>query len=277
MITPDYSIVPSVIDGLDESSCRLFIKMNERLLHYIIVDGNNTVAVLKYYHIVQGGPSVGDWLDELMVVDGLLSKQWSSVKIIYTVPEAQLVPSFLQYDRCSFELAELVAGNLRRGITLTGKAEGVDIYAVYQVPPAIHRFFKEQFPAAHIVHYYDLLVLTEDQQEGVYAEFYPSELLVKIIKNGQLQLIQNYTYQTPEDAAFYLLSLYAMCDFSPEELPLQISGMIVADSAVYNELLKYFRTIEAAVAPASIALSNGFEDYPAHFFSPAFNLVLCAS
>ncbi|HJU45735.1 MAG TPA: DUF3822 family protein, partial [Chitinophagaceae bacterium] len=178
-------------------------------------------------------------------------------------------------DNNAQELSEITNGDLKKGVLLTGSSGHAEVYTLFRVPAEMHRFFQNNFASARMVHYYDLW-MQEDKKEGVQVVFYPNELLVRIIKNGQLQLLQNFTYQSPEDAAYYLLTLYAQYNFSPEELSLLVSGMIIQDSAIYEELLKYFRAIEPGAVPASLALAPGFEDYPDHFFSPLLKLAVCA-
>jgi len=277
MITPDYSIISPDMDALAASQCRLLIKVNGQFLHYIIIYNNNTVAALKYYQFAPvGEKAITEWLEELIASDDLLKREWAAVDIIYAVPENQLIPAALFDDNYARELSNITNGDLNKDVLLTGKPNGATVYSIFQVPTEMHRFFLSHFPSASNVHYYDLW-MQEDKQHGIQAVFYPNELLVKVTKEDKLQIIQNYTYQTPEDAAYYLLALYAQYDLSPEEVTLQISGMIVRDSAIYNELLKYFRNIETLVASASLILAAGFDDYPAHFFSPVLNLAVCAS
>lgn len=274
MIIPDYSIISPDPDALAASQCRLIIKVSRHFLHYII-SHNNTVTALKYYHFTPtSGKEIAEWLEELLAGDELLKKAWKEVDIIYAIPENQLIPSVLFDHSNVSDLLAIVTGDVKKETVLTGNPGGADIYSIFQVPVEMHRFFQNNFTAARFVHYYDRW-MKEEKQDGIQAIFYPNELLVRVIKEDQLQLIQNYTYQTPEDAAYYLLALYAQYDFSPDEIPLQVSGMIVRESAIYNELLKYFRTIEMPDMPVSLTLVPGFEEYPSHFFSPILKLASC--
>lgn len=274
MVTPDYSIISPDLDALAASEFRLLIEVNEQFFHYIIVYKNNTVVALKYYQ--SGGKATAEWLEEIYASDELLRRNWLSIDVIYAVPENQLVTADLIDDNSAHELLEITGGDLKKGILLTSKQDHTEIYTLFQVPSPMHRFFQNNFAAARFLHYYDVW-MQDEKQDGIKAAFYPNELFIRVIKNDQLQLIQNYAYQTPEDAAYYLLTLYAQYDLSPEGTPLHISGMIVHESAIYSELIKYFRTIETATTPSSLLLAPGFEDYPAHFFLPILKLAVCGS
>lgn len=274
MITPDYSIISPDLNALAASQCRLIIKVNRHFLHYII-SYNNTVAALKYYHFAStDGKEIAEWLEELLGGDELLKKEWREVDIVYAVPENQLIPSTLFDSNSISGLLEIAIGDVKKETVLTGNPGSTDIHSIFQVPVEMHRFFQNNFTTARFAHYYDWW-MKEEQQDGIQAIFYPNELLVRVIKEDKLQLIQNYTYQTPEDAAYYLLAIYAQYDLSPDEVSLQVSGMIVRESAIYNELLKYFRAIEMPDAPDSLTLVPGFEEYPSHFFSPMLKLAVC--
>ena len=96
-----------------------------------------------------------------------------------------------------------------------------------------------------------------------------------VYKAGELQLIQTFAYQTPEDAAYYLLLICKQFKIAQTDLVLKISGLIDAQSALYTELLKYFEHVQHEGIPAELSTAGILDEYPSHYFSPLLKMSLC--
>jgi hypothetical protein len=59
------------------------------------------------------------------------------------------------------------------------------------------------------------------------------------------------------------------------ELTVVAAGMITVDSAVYNSLMKYFLQFHFAVLPEGLVYPDAVDEYPAHYFSHIFQMLLC--
>ena len=106
---------------------------------------------------------------------------------------------------------------------------------------------------------------------------YPSHMVVALWKDEQLQLIQHYDYDTPEDVAWWLLNLNNQWELNQETLPILISGLVETQSPMYAEVKKYFMQVELDTRPVEFQYDFAFDNYPQHFFSPIFFLALCES
>lgn len=105
------------------------------------------------------------------------------------------------------------------------------------------------------------------------VQFYDSEIIVAILKNGKLQFMQSFTYQSPEDVLYYLLSLCQRLQLNIGFLAIKVSGMIDLHTPLYGQLVKYFHNVSVeTVDPGRISFDTG--DYPSHYFTPIYNLAL---
>jgi hypothetical protein len=105
--------------------------------------------------------------------------------------------------------------------------------------------------------------------------FYNNKLLVNLFKNGELQLMRSFEYETSEDVAYYLLNICEQFNVDCEKLILTISGLIDDHSTMFAELEKYFLLIQLNQRPADFKYSPAFDEYPPHFFTSIFNAALC--
>jgi hypothetical protein len=138
--------------------------------------------------------------------------------------------------------------------------------------------FNKYFPFA-IQHQQQSILVNINKEDSniLYAVMYPGHITVLLKNKGQLQLVQNFEYGTPQDAVYQLLNACKSFDVDPGEITLHLCGMIDADSGLYGELYKYFLHIRFAGLPLNFNYTAGISNYPAHYFSHLFATALCVS
>lgn len=206
----------------------------------------------------------------------LLGKYYSSVTVVIATTEVALLP-----------VNELGENNLATILnTLHGEKEETivksdftsnDLQVVYRIPASANKLIERTYINASIKHYYtaELFSLNMDGVEnGLYVNFFSRQFSVMVIKNKQLQLLNQYDYRQPEDVLFYLLTIAKEFEYNREEAPLLISGMLDENSALFADLKKYFISIQFTSVPAAISCSEGFEEYPQQYFHSLFSAAL---
>lgn len=86
-----------------------------------------------------------------------------------------------------------------------------DTVNVFSIPKTVHTALKQLFPDAVIEHHlsYFLTECVKPQPENcVYIEVRSGMMDVVVICNGGIQLINSYSYNTPEDFTYYVLNLF---------------------------------------------------------------------
>jgi hypothetical protein len=282
MVKPVYDISPEDVNSIDWQNCRLVMELNDQYFLYTVIYSGSLVVALRYYAFsINTSYPLREQLYEIVKSDEVLHKQMNEVMVIYNLPENALIPEEYFSQELSQEVVTFLHGDLRKGTLLSEKLEQEKMYNVFRIPSEIHEFFQTGFPHARFWHYFSIWsACTPTGQrsiDGVSVIFYPNNLMVAVNAGGKQQLLQSIAYQTPEDVAYHLLNIFNQFEFSQEATPLEIGGLVDVDSAVYEELLKYFQLIERIAYPSNLQLPSGFEELPKHFFSPLLNLALCVS
>jgi hypothetical protein len=101
------------------------------------------------------------------------------------------------------------------------------------------------------------------------------QFLVAVFKGTNIQLMQSYSYQTPDDVSYYLLAICNRFNISQEKVTLIVSGLLDEQSRLYQELLKYFLQVQWDRLPDSVKLDASFAAFPDHYFSPLLKMALC--
>jgi hypothetical protein len=151
---------------------------------------------------------------------------------------------------------------------------------IYSIPKDIHSLFKEKFQGSQYWHFYTLMMVSSKNEELTKGNisrmiFYNDKFVLGFFKDGMLQLLQTFTYQTPEDAAYYLLLICKQLGISQHDMVLNISGLIDSQSALYTELLKFFPEVNYEGIPEVYNTNGLLDEYPSHYFSPLLKMSLC--
>jgi hypothetical protein len=111
----------------------------------------------------------------------------------------------------------------------------------------------------------------------VYCIFNTGQLTLLLQKEGKLQAMQNFSYKTPEDAAYHLLNLCRSFETGVKDVTVHLTGMIDAASALYAELYKYFLNIFFEALPEEYEYPEKVRKHPSHYFSHLFAIAKCVS
>lgn len=281
MIRPSFDIVP--VQGSEEAirDGRVLMEIGDKMFTYAILDKDcQELIALRHYIIDNHSNSFVESLSGITSADELLREKKQDAIVIYNYPESNLIPSKLYDHSLMKPITDLVYGDLTRGMVLSEKIQAWDIYNIYRVPQDVHRFAIQQFAGGKYWHYYSLLLSSINKESlsfdgEIRLIFYTDRFIAAAFKHNQLQLIQTFNYQTPEDVAYYILSICQQLNFDVNIVVLQLSGLIDEQSALYTELLKYIQRVNCQAAPAEIETAELLESYPPHYFSPLLNLALC--
>lgn len=276
------------ITSFDQAStewrqCRLVIEMNQQYFYYVVLYGENSVVALKYYEFSPRSITEAiAFAEEIIREDQLLREAMKEYIVIYNWPENCLVPENHFNMDVSEELLKLLHGDINKGIIHSEKIHSWNTYNVYRIPLQMQEFFQRHFPNGKYWHYYTLFLesLVDDirsQKSKAILLFYPNKVIVAVFVEGLLQLIQSLEYQTSDDVVYHMLNIYQRLKLSPEEVILQVSGMIDQNSGVYQELRKYFLLVKTGTLPDGLQVSEDFKSFPEHYFSPLLKVALCVS
>jgi len=109
--------------------------------------------------------------------------------------------------------------------------------------------------------------------ECMYIQFYNAFIIVSVFRGKQLQIIQSFINEAPEDVLYILLNISENFSLNKDTVVLKISGMIDLHFTLYRNLITYFRHVEVQNIDTS-KLPPQIKEYPLHYFTPFFNLAL---
>jgi hypothetical protein len=303
MTKPVFNIAASSIDGDTIGSSLLLMEVNETSFTYIIVDETQKLLAAAYFVLPQvDGRHVADSIRDIIDAHGILQHDYKQAVVVYNFSESSLVPDSMYRNEMNRDLADLLFGNLRKGLVLSEKIDHHDLHTIYRIPAPVHAIMQQKFSAGKYWHIYTLWLSAIEKSisaegEDLFLVFAADKVLTAAFQKGKLLLMRSFAYSTPEDVVYHLLHCCDQLSISQDECLLHISGYIDEDSALYNEIRKYFLrlefdTVDGVAGSTSSAEKLEFKDgqlaeeiddretaissdYPPHYFSYLQKLALC--
>ena len=297
MTNPVFIIEGATIDAHASESALLLMEVNETSFIYVIVDENQKLLRAAYFALSPAeGRNLADAIREIVDSQEILQHDFRQSVVIYNFSETTLIPGSVYNHEANRDLIDLLFGNLKKGLVLSEKGNNSELHTLYRIPAAVHSLLQQKFSAGKYWHIYTLWLShleksVSEEPENIYLVFASDKVLAAIFKNRQLQLMQSFAYTTPEDVVYHLLHCCEQLSLSQDDCLLHISGYIDEDSALFNEIKKYFLRIEfdkveqstpvdvmEAEPATELPLTEEATpptEYPAHYFSYLQKLALC--
>lgn len=270
-----FEILP---DSIDAGNCILVCEISNESFSYTIKneEQNRYVALVVFqFATATDSSDYGNILHELIQTQPLLSGNFKRVYIVYSFAESVLIPFALYSSLENENVINLVHGDIQNDTSiLTDLVTESGVYNAYRIASPILKVFKSIFPESVNMHQYSVLLKQSlSKEDKLNIIFYPQRIVVKLNKKGRTELISSFCYNTAEDVSYILLNTCKQ--FDAENIPVELSGLIEKDSALYKEIYKYFETVNFALLPESFKYAEEIIQQPSHYFSHIFATDSC--
>lgn len=207
----------------------------------------------------------------------------ASASIYYNFKESLLVPNEFYKDEHSSSQLNTVFGIIDESFAKTDSIqmsnsmghEGI-VYNIYRVPDVIRSVFTQKFSETAESHSSSSQVQYKGDSK-IQCIIFHNLIKVILFSRDQFQMIQQFNYNSPDDVVYHLMNICVQHEISPNDISLVLSGMIDAQSNLYNELYKYFLKINFESAEKHMSLPPHISEFPDHFFTHITALAKCAS
>jgi hypothetical protein len=239
---------------------------------------SNTFISVLVYHFAKSlsKTEVATAIEDILNSAELLQKYFSKTAITWCFSETVLVPHEYFEKATRNEMLGMVYGSVKDSFIKDELILQHNLHTIYAVPTAVENSINKKFPYCLQSHQSSLLINLEgNEKDLLYCHFYTDSLTVVLRKKGQLQLIQNFEFSTPEDVVYHVLNVCRGFDVDATQTIVTVSGMIDASSNLYNELYKYVAAINFYALPVNFNYADEIKNHPAHYFSHLFATAAC--
>ncbi len=268
----------NIKSNTDTAGAHLFVFVSEYSISMAVLNREHvftTVCVYNFEHTITTADK-NRQLESILNEDSIALSFYGRTDIIWCTHESIITPqSFFTRDG-SAGMLNLVYGDAGAYIIKHELILKQHAYNIYRIKTETENSISSKFPNVMQWHQASLMVnFAADKKDLLYCNFNPGSITVMLRNKQQLQLVQTFEYNTPEDAAYYLLNVCQRFEVTAAGMIITASGMIDESSNLYKELYKYFSGIEFFELPDMFNYSEEIKNYPAHYFSHLFTTAAC--
>ena len=278
-ILPKANYSPSSLDNLLTEKCHLSVEIGLNSISYSIFDTLTlTYIVLKDFEFDSKNieKSIVK-LERIITSEFLLIKEFYSSCLSLNNLPSTLVPTPFFNDKKKENIL-----NFNQNIyddILTDKLQHIDAVNIYSAPTILTELIQKHFPSTQIKSsssiWIDQLLAQNKEDEKVYAVISDNLLELFIIKNGNLELHNNFVTGSKEDVLYYLLFVMEQLGLSTEKTELVLFGHILKSDELYQLLFNYVRYISFGKRPNNLQYANKLESIQKHQYFCLFSQLLC--
>ncbi|RYG46537.1 MAG: DUF3822 family protein [Chitinophagaceae bacterium] len=263
-----------------QSASNLLIEAGNYGVSCIWYNANPNKAVgVRMYHFQEhsSGKEIAGYLMKMLSEPEFSGKE---IFLCVNVKEAMIVPSAYFSHSSLPTMLELMYGKNSGAIytdtvEMEQSGERHICYNSYRVNEEIMESVKSYIQPGKMKHSTSLQVQNAERDTRVYGIVYHHKIKLLLFKEGALQLVQQYPYKTPADAAYILLNACHQHAMLPAEVEVKLAGIIDKDSNLFREIARYFMQVSLQEIHEEVEVDEGLKDISAHYFSHLTHLLVC--
>ena len=213
---------------------------------------------------------------------GLFDRQYKSVTCAIAHHRFTLTPSAIFDGEHKNSLLSFNHPPKNQEEVFTNSFHSLDAKNIFYIPEQVASALRKKLPNVNFIHNATSLVegilIRNKNSSGkiVFADFHSNYFEVLILDEGKLIFSNAFTFNAPEDIAYYILFLYEQLHLNTDHIELIISGEIEKTSTHHSLLYNYIRHIKFATRIDNFSYSYKFKEIDSHKFYSLFNQYLCA-
>lgn len=132
---------------------------------------------------------------------------------------------------------------------------------LYLINPNLRSRIIKEFDHFSVEHIAEQLLRSRIGQDPSILAHWTSDGLLLVGVHDGLKLINKYAINAPEDAVYYILAAYQKLELNPLDFPLDMSGLLSEESAIFQRLSGFVRDFNWMKINQHSAAATSFEPH----------------
>ncbi len=241
----------------------------------------NRFVMFRDYKLSGREPGLVDEIKDIAAKDEFLNREYRRYRIIFNFERSTLVPASL-YDPAIknkyFELNHKLEDNY---VVSNNRLTNPDSYLLFGVRKDIFDLLVNLFPDASLSHQVKPLLHSSFRQARktkdryVRVHFDQGFFNILIIRDDDLQFFNTFRVRSDSDILYYLMNSFNRFKITDDRV-VHLSGHISKFDDLYNNMLRYIKTLKFAAPEGDFSMSYIFDEMGTHQYCNLFNIVNCA-
>lgn len=243
--------LPKTNNKNTNQTTRLSVQISLTGLSFFEADTNGTLNAYHAYHFdFPIAPEELQWhLEKALNEHSEWSSETTEITVIHASNLYTLVPAALFEESRASDYLKFNTKILSNDYVGFDRLDEWDLVIVYLPFISANNFLFEKFGSFDYYHSATRLleyVLKESKYEikpKVYLHVETGYFDCIVIKNGKLELMNSFSYKTPEDFIYFVLFCFEQLGINPNEVETYLSGAIHLEDPLYEILYTYVRHV----------------------------------
>lgn len=255
---------------------------NTHMALLVKLAGKNHAVALEIFDF---DSSVNSWYDifyHVRLDSKVLDRSYNDTRVYFNLDEALIIPlDKFSANASDAYLTTIYGDNINHVVKYDNINAEPELINLFRIKKDLNDMVNSNLMMVTPRHLYSKLLEDVFSNPAKIAkgnflkiQFYYHQMLIVLMKDGQLQLIQSYSFQTADDVLYYLLNITQQFGLSPQEIQVEISGLIDIKSQKFEYIQKVFSKISFDTISNENFFRNYIGEYPLHYFSPFLNLIV---
>ena len=269
--------IPPVVDNF--SDLHLLVEAGEEDISFLIFS-KNPLSIKGYYsynlskHISPAEYAAA--IKKIILEEDVLKQIFISVNIFYNFNASTLIPTVYFIDEEKNNVCNLMFGQDKAAICFHENVKNQNIKLVYRVPDKVYETLNLAFPKNIFAHSTsEQINLMASKSNTLQCIVSHANIKILLFKEGKIQLVQYFDYETPADVCYHLLNVCERFQIPAASINIILSGMIDRDSSLFTEVYKYFLHVSFSAAFREVIIAENLQELPPHFYHHLTALAQC--
>lgn len=276
-LQPFFFYKPDVVSVDAQTDKKLVLEVGEQHIACTISDASGkNIYAFAFYRIDKETSSE----DIFSVIQASIETDsfFTDVILINNRNHYVLVPEQMHREHVAQNILETIHGDLLPISIHTDHIHQWEIAAIHGFDIELEELIRRQFPQLRIIHFISAALrhafrnLDTELKQSLKLFFYPGYFIAEVFTADQLQLVQHFYFETPEDVVYHVLNIGDKYHLDVTEVQVGVSGIIDTEGGIWKELNRHFLNVST---DEIIQIEDRGFQFPTHYFTPFFTVPTC--
>jgi len=241
----------------------------------------NRFVMFRDYKLSSKETGIINEIRDIAEKDEFLSREYRRYRIIFNTEQSTIVPASLYDPAVKNEYFELNHKLRDNYLVANNKLTEPDAYLLFGVKKDIFDLAINLFPDASVSHQVKPLLNSSFRQARknkdryIRVHFDNGFFTLILVADNDLQFFNTFRVRNDSDILYYLLNTFNHFEVENDH-KVYLSGNIFKFDDLYNNLLRYIKTLKFAAPEGDFSMSYIFDEMATHQYCNLFNIVNCA-
>ena len=257
---------------LEKNYKKLLLQVSLTEVSFCIYDSlKKKIEKIAYYSNENNATLIETFLEKIIKENSELNSTFDDILVLHNNNLLTFVPSVLYDEQYLSSYMQYNTKVFESDYFSNDQVSSYDMNTVYIPYVNINNFLIDHFGSFNYKHSFTILIKKvldfskNIEEKQVYVHIQKDNFQIIVVKNQKLLLFNTFDFKTKEDFIYYTLFVMEQLQLNPENIKVNLFGIISKDDSLYQIAYKYIRNISLFTEYYNTETNISEQDYLKHF------------